>query len=220
MHNLLAVDERFAYPSNFDVLYPHTFLSTERFAARMLGFFFTRRRPMDNIEWTIRSPQEDEFALLLLCGKSPCLSWVFPRQREHYDRYLTFRDVELNEIEQWKRAVRWYVKKLTLKYKRPLVLKSPPHTARIRLLLDLFPDAKFVHIHRDPYAVFPSTRHTFFVNIGLHRLQPADLVNLNEQILERYCEMYDAFFEQRPLIPLVTITKLASSIWSAIQWAS
>ncbi len=202
LHNLLSVDDRFAYPSNFDVLNPHTFLSTERFASRMLGFFFTKRRPMDNIEWTIRSPQEDEFAHLVLSRKSPCMSWVFPRSSEHYDRNLTFRDVPVDEINVWKDAFRWFVKKLTLKYDRPLVLKSPPHTARIRLLLELFPQAKFVHIHRDPYAVFPSTKHTFLVNISLHQLQPANTNDLDEHILRRYREMYDAFFDQRTLIPL------------------
>ncbi len=39
------------------------------------------------------------------------------------------------------------------------MLKSPPHAARIRLLL-LFPEARFVNIHREPYAVFLSCRHT------------------------------------------------------------
>ena len=38
----------------------------------------------------------------------------------------------------------------TLKYNRSLLLKSPPHTARIRLLLEMFPNARFVHILRDP----------------------------------------------------------------------
>jgi hypothetical protein len=201
LHNLLAVDERFAYPTNFEVLNPHTFLSTEPFASRILGFFLPKRRPMDNIEWTVHSPQEDEFALILLSGRSPCLSWVFPRSLEYYDRYLTFRDVPAEEIADWKRVFRWFVNKLTLRYQRPLLLKSPPHTARIRLLLELFPEARFVHIHRNPYAVFPSTKHTFLVNIGLHRLQPADFDNLHEHILRCYREMYDAFFDQRSLIP-------------------
>jgi len=37
-----------------------------------------------------------------------------------------------------------------------LLLKSPVHTARIKLLLKLFPDAQFVYIHRNPYDVFRS----------------------------------------------------------------
>ena len=40
-----------------------------------------------------------------------------------------------------------------------LLLKSPVHTARVRILKRLFPDAQFVYIHRNPYDVFRSAAH-------------------------------------------------------------
>src|SRR5207245_5469736 len=83
----------------------------------------------------------------------------FPQRYEHYTRYLTFAGVPAAELEEWKRTMVWFLKKLTLRYRRPIVLKSPPHTARIRLLLELFPEARFVNIHRDHGAVFLSCRH-------------------------------------------------------------
>jgi hypothetical protein len=201
LHNLLTVDERFAYPNNYQVFYPHTFLSTERVQSRFLQFFFPRKRLMDNIEWNIGSPQEDEFGLLVLTLKSPCLSWVFPQRAAHYDRYLTFREVSAGDVEVWKRAFLWFVRKLTWKYRRPLIFKSPPHTARIRLLLELFPQAKFVHIHRNPYAVFPSMKHTYLVNLEFQRLQSSRGIDVERYILDRYRAMYDAFFAERDLIP-------------------
>jgi hypothetical protein len=36
---------------------------------------------------------------------------------------------------------------------KPLLIKSPVHTARIPLLLRLFPKAKFIYMHRNPYEV-------------------------------------------------------------------
>ena len=36
-----------------------------------------------------------------------------------------------------------------------IVLKSPAHTARVRVLLELFPKARFVHIIRDPVVHLP-----------------------------------------------------------------
>ena len=36
---------------------------------------------------------------------------------------------------------------------RPLLIKSPVHTARLRIWLKLFPNAKFVYIHRHPIEV-------------------------------------------------------------------
>ena len=90
-----------------------------------------------------------------------------------------------------------FLRKLTLKYGRPLVLKSPPHTARIRLLLGLFPDARFVHIHRDPYVVFRSTRH--MIRAVAAPLPPPGGAREDgdDRILSVYTEMYDAFFEER-----------------------
>jgi hypothetical protein len=200
LHNLMTVDERFAFPNNYQALFPHTFLTTEAVNSRLMAFFLPKRRPMDNVEWDLRSPQEDEFALCASCFASPCMGWVFPRRRDHYDRYLTFRDVSEREIVGWREALVLFLKKLTLKYGRPLVLKSPPHTCRIRLLLQLFPQARFVHIHRNPYAVFPSSRKTFQVALEMHRLQRRP-DEWDEWILRQYRTMYDVFFEERSLIP-------------------
>jgi hypothetical protein len=38
---------------------------------------------------------------------------------------------------------------------KPLLIKSPVHTARVRLLLKLFPKAKFIYIHRHPLQASP-----------------------------------------------------------------
>src|SRR4029079_7311557 len=117
------------------------------------------------------SPQEDEFALLLGCFRSLYLGITFPRRESWYSRYLTFEGVATEEIDQWKATFLRFAKKLTLKYDRALLFKSPPHTARVNLLLETFPEARFVHIHRDPYTVFRSTQHYFDTAIWYTYLQ-------------------------------------------------
>jgi len=201
LHNLLVVDDRFGFPNNYQTLFPHGFLTWERFGAPSVGYFMPERRPMDNMSWTMQSPQEEEFALALLSLKSPCLGWVFTHNREHYDRYLTFCGVSAAEIQQWKQAFLWFLKRLAFKLHRPLVLKSPPHTARIKLLLEMFPQARFVHIHRNPYVVFQSSRRTFDINFEYQRLQSRAPNDLDDWILRQYRAMYDSFFEERELIP-------------------
>jgi hypothetical protein len=201
LHNLLTIDERFAFANNYQALYPHIFLSTEAMSARWIEFLMPRRRPMDNVEWNMRSPQEDEFALCILTAKSPCMGWIFPRRRDHYDRYLTLRSVSRREVTQWQEAFTLFLRKLTWKYDRTLVLKSPPHTGRIRLLLQMFPQARFVHIHRNPFDVFQSSRKTFQVNGELQRVQSARQGDMDAWVLRQYREMYDAFFSERGLIP-------------------
>lgn len=201
LHNLLTSDDRFAFPNNYQVNFPHAFLTTEAINSRMIGPFLPKQRPMDNIEWNMRSPQEDEFALCITTFKSPCMGWIVPKQREYYDRYLTFRGVPPDEVAEWRDAFMLFLKKLTYKYHRPLVLKSPQHTARIKLLLDMFPEARFVHIHRDPLTVFQSSKKTFLVVIEMNRLQRMQTDGFDDWIIDQYRRMYDAFFEEREMIP-------------------
>jgi hypothetical protein len=200
LHNLLSVDQRFAYPSLYQVLFPHTFLCTERFG-RTLGFFLEKRRPLDGVAQDLHLPNEDEITLGILTGLSPYMSVIFPRRREFYDRYLTFQGVPDEEIETWQSAFTLFLKKLTWKYDRPIVLKSPPHTCRIRLLLGLFPDARFVHIHRNPYVVFRSTEHSDRVALRWWALQKPGPGELTSYFIGRYKAMYDAFFAEKSLIP-------------------
>jgi hypothetical protein len=201
LHNLLALDPQFAAPNFFEVLNPHTFLSVERWAARVADRFIVKRRYQDEVAVGAGLPSEDEFATCLMTGLSPYMGWCFPGDGAFYERFLTFANAEVREIDHWKHALTTFLKKLTLRYGRPLVLKSPPHTARIRLLLGLFPSARFVHIHRDPYAVFRSTRHLIRVGQPLHQLRDGPLQDGADGIISVYTEMYDAYFEDRALIP-------------------
>ena len=193
--------KQFAYANTYQVVSPHTFLTTEKFNAKVFAGLIPDKRPMDNMAMGFKTPQEDEFGPALLTGKSLYFGMSFPRHMQNYDRYLTFRDVPREEIEQWKAGLLWFLKKLTLKYNQRLVLKSPPHTARIKILLELFPDAKFVHIHRNPYDVFQSFCHFHDTAVWYTYLQRPDLKAIPDQILSRYTELYDAFFDDLPLIP-------------------
>ncbi len=202
LHYLLAQDtQQFAYPNTYQVVNPQTFLTTEEKNTRRFAWLVPKTRPMDNMALSFQTPQEDEFAPCLMTLRSLYLGISFPRREQHYSRYLTFRDVPQADVEAWKNALLWFLKKLTLKYHRPLLLKSPPHTARIRLLLSLFPDARFVHIHRNPYTVFQSFQHYFDTALWYTYLQRPDLAGIDDGILRRYTALYDAYFEERQLIP-------------------
>jgi hypothetical protein len=200
LQNLLAVDSRFATPHWYQVTYPHTFLFTEAVNSRWGGFFVPKRRLQDNMRHGFDFPAEEEMALCVSTPLSPWLSWVFPRRSDHYDRYVTLRGIPDTEVAEWKAALSGFVRKLAFKYHKPLVLKSPEHTARIRLLLDVFSEARFVHIHRNPYAVFQSARHSAQKLVPYCTLQRPRLDLEEERTIRLYREVYDAFFEEVRLI--------------------
>ncbi len=156
---------------------------------------------MDNMRLSLGTPFEDEYATCISTFHSPYMSLVFPRRREHYDKYLTFEDVPLEHVEEWKEALLLFMKKVTSRTNRPLVLKSPPHTCRVRLLLEMFPDAKFVHIHRNPNDILQSTRHQVKTALRWYQLQSFSDDELDDWIIPRFRTMYDSFFEERALVP-------------------
>jgi len=111
------------------------------------------------------------------------------------------------ELDLWKTNFMWFLQKLTFKYGRPLVHKSPGYTCRIKHLLDLFPTAKFVHIHRHPYEVLQSSVHTLkkaspYVALQAHECDV-------EQSIRNIAKLYDGFFAQRHLIPAENFCEVA-----------
>jgi len=202
LHNLLACDDRFAFPNVYQVLNPHTFLTTEAVNTRLTsGLLPETRFGMDNVRFGWHVSYEDEFAVAATTFCSPYLTFAFPRRYEFYDRYLTLRDVSAEDLSKWKNALTVFLKKLTWKYQKPLVLKSPGHTCRIRLLLEMFPDARFVHIRRNPYRVFQSMRKMISVALRYWNLQSIHSVDWDERFIRQYREMYGVFFEELRLIP-------------------
>lgn len=201
LHELLAQDDaQFQTPNTYQVVNPYTFLTTENFTTKMFPWLVPATRPMDNMAMAFTSPQEDEFAPLLMTLTSLYLGTSFPHRTEYYDKHLTFRDVDRGVVEAWKAAFVQFCKKVSLHDNRALLIKSPAHTARIRTILEMFPDARFIHIHRDPYRVFQSQRH-FFDTAGWYTyLQKPDVDAIDEGILKRHELMYDAFYEDLPMV--------------------
>jgi hypothetical protein len=209
LHNLLALDEQFAYPNLYQAFFPHTFLCTEDYRAGQIAGLIPPTRLIDDMAQGLQMPNEDEFATSVTSLCSPYMLWSFPRSTAHYERYLTFRGVPEADVERWKASFVLFLKKLTLRHDRPMLLKSPPHTGRIKLLLDLFPGARFVHIRREPYTVFQSTRHLNKVLGRSLQFQRPDPADIDAAVLRRYRLLYDAYFEERRLIPDSQLHELA-----------
>jgi len=97
----------------------------------------------------------------------------------------------------WKIKVRDTLKQKDRKMPRQLVLKSPCHTGRVRLLLKLYPGAKFVFVHRNPYEVFLSGAHMASTTYGWMFLQSPSDEDLQEYIFKQGEILHDEYFECR-----------------------
>lgn len=201
--NMLATDARLVYPTVLQAVFPHTFLTCERAMHGLAARLTPSKRPQDNVTLGPDSPIEEERAICTSCFHSMQMFRHFPKQVGDFKRFLTMQDTTHEERARWRQALDLFARKLLVRRgaDATLLFKAPDHTGKIRLVLEQFPDARFIHIHRDPYEVFASTRNMELATQPLYAYLPLDEGMLDEFILWRYAAMHDAFFEDLPMIP-------------------
>jgi hypothetical protein len=200
LHELLILDERHTYPNTYQCLEPNHFLLTERIITRWMPFLMPTRRPMDNMRAGWDRPQEDEFALCMLGQPSSYLTIAFPNHPPQFTEYLDLEGLSAKALVRWEAAFLGFLRHLTFKDGRRLVLKSPPHTCRIKVLLKLFPDARFIHLVRDPFVVFPSTVNMWKSLYLAHSLQKPTFAGLEAYVFATFQRLYDRLEEGRKLV--------------------
>jgi hypothetical protein len=169
---------------------------------------------MDDMKMSWHNPQEDEFALLNMGLPSPYQELAFPNHRKRAAPFLSLDDFSPRERTRWRETFVTFLKSVTLyRMKRDggaaprLVLKSPPHTARLAALSEMFPDAKFIHIVRNPAEVFPSSVRTWQSLFEVQGCQtprvealPNGAPSIEDYVLSTFNELYRGFAEARAAI--------------------
>ncbi len=202
LHELLVADPLFASPNTYQCFAPSHFLVSP-FVAKYGGILLPKKRPMDNMAAGWLLPQEDEFALMNLGVPSPYLRIAFPQTQSQFLEYLDFSGLSEQALDFWKERFLWFLKALTVYYEgKRLVLKSPPHTGRVGQLFQMFPQARFIHLVRDPRQLFPSTMRLWRSLDQVQSLQPGyDEDRLKQYVASCMKRMYEGYRSGRSLIP-------------------
>lgn len=152
-------------------------------------------RYIDNIPVNPDSPQEDEIAIANMSEVSFYHAIYFPRAfAENINRGLFFDGCSVGDIRGWQRQFKYFLRKLYLHQgEKPLLIKNPVYTGRLAMLREMFPGAKFIHIHRNPYDVFVSMRNFYNKLLKEFALQNYDHVDVDEAILSVYDRMMRAY---------------------------
>jgi hypothetical protein len=188
----------FAYVPPIAAGMPAESLTLGRWLRPFLEKQLPESRYIDNIPVTPTSPQEDEIALANLSPLSFYHGIYFPKRFDWFvNRGLFLDDASPEEIAQWEDAFVLFMRKLDRLFGgKRLLIKNPVYTARPAQLLKLFPGAKIVHIHRDPFDVFPSMQNFYSKLFGVMALQPHEHVDIDGTILHVYDRMMRQFTDQ------------------------
>jgi len=202
LHELLSQDSQFCYVSLWNTMLPDGFLILEPMK-KFLSNFLPKKRPMDEIRVDIDGPYEEEAAIAVFSPWSFFNGLHFARNaEEQYLKSIHFEGLTDEEKDQWKQNYLKFMKSVTYANQgKRLLLKNPANTARIPTLLELFPDANFIHIYRNPYKVYLSTVKMRNRVLDKLALQNGNKKEIEKQVIENYKRLMKSYFEQKKQIP-------------------
>jgi len=209
LQTLLAKDPARGFLHKYASVFPESFLSSEDFLKPLIQKITNTFNTKENISkisvsWEWDTPGELDIAMITLFSPySPHWGHVFPEDKFDYymDKYTYFTTATAEEERQWKEICRYLINKTSIKHnQRQLIIKSPANTARIEQLLDLYPKAKFIYIHRNPYDVFYSNLKMWKVILNNLSFQQIDRQQITDNIFVTYKKLLESYIQYRTLI--------------------
>jgi hypothetical protein len=110
--------------------------------------------------------------------------------------------VETEITAAWKSDYRKMIQKACVNTQGNIpILKNPCNTGRIRILLKMYPNAKFIHIVRNPVVVFLSARKFFLELLPTLWFHEVDEKFIEEMLFDVYELLVKDLIELKDLIP-------------------
>jgi len=211
LHNVLSQDSEHGYVTTLQAIFPTCCIVLEKCKPlkRLVSLALPEKRMMDNVKLGLDYPQEEEFALSCLSTHSHHCNHFPKTIRQSFNKYVLF-NADSTALLAWKKNYLSVLKKATfIAGGRRLVLKNPYNTARVKTLLEMFPNAKFIHIYRNPYNIYLSALHDFLKEADEMALQNYSESDFSELCFELYEELMSEYWSSRHLIPEGSLCEIA-----------
>ncbi len=158
LHSLLCQDPQASYVTTFHGVFPNLVLSQNKWLKSFVNNILPKKRPFDGYAMDMDFPQEEDFAMMSLQPKSLYKMFYFPKDyKDIYAKELYLEQLTENEQKRWKSNYISLINKAMLSTGgKRYFSKNPCNIFRVKTLTELFPDAKFIFIYRNPYPVVES----------------------------------------------------------------
>jgi hypothetical protein len=207
LHNILVRDKNLGCVSMWQAFAPGLCLIDERLLKNPFNKIAKKMHPtreIDNIPLSMDNPEEEDLAIANMSPYSYLHMYSYPRRATYFfETYITyFGNLPKSTIDKWKKVYLLILRKATLKAGgKRLVIKNCADSARIKALLELFPDAKFIHIYRNPYNIFRSTQHLYKMVMERAQLQEVGQGEHENWVLRFYSQLMQKLLADKSLIP-------------------
>jgi len=203
LHNLLCQDPEAAYTTTFQTVFPNLILTQSWWLKTLVNRFLPAQRPFDNVSMDMDFPQEEDFGLMNIQPTTIYKFLLFPAEFDRIiEQELFTGDLPPAKLAMWKEAYLSMIAKAVfntggIRYTG----KNPCHLTRVKLLMQMFPGAKFIFIHRHPYKVIESFYRFILSIIPGIQLQDIPAGFSQGKIVGLYDKMMNAYFRDREEIP-------------------
>jgi len=211
LYSVMSASEEFGFVPPLATGLPWDLLGIGSVFRPMLEKALPEDRFIDNVPVKPDSPQEDEIGLANMTPLSFYHGLYFPhRFQENFDRGIYFDGCTEKEIEDWKKILVYFLEKISIHQNhKQLLIKNPVYSARVKVLREIWPDAKFIHIHRNPYMVFPSMKNFYVKLFAELALQPYDHIDIDEVVLREYPKVMNRLLDETKDLPEGSFVELS-----------
>lgn len=199
LHNLFSQDRQFGFPTTYQCFLPGVFLTGKNFLKAIHKTTLPDKRPMDDVKLDSDFPQEEEYVISGLSPYSYFQSYFFPKKMNWYFTSCALVSPEI--LVKWEKKYHFLVKKFTCAcHGKQLILKNPVNTVRLKHLIKIFPNAKFIYLYRDSGQVLNSTYKLFDRMWALYSFQDIGENEMKNNIQSIYNQTLLAYNQQKKLI--------------------
>ncbi len=209
LHYLMSKDKNFGYINNAQSVCPGIMFFP--FGVNLIKMHIPDKRPMDNVITNWHSPQEEEFALGNLSEQSCYHWWSFPdKMKIYFEKYALLQNLSITEYTKFQNTYLDLIKKVSLVNNgKRLIIKNPVNTGRIPMLLALFPNAKFIYLHRHPRDVYFSTIKLHIKLLERFSLQIFDRKEIEKNVSCFYEKLLKKYEQDKSLIAKNNLIELS-----------
>jgi hypothetical protein len=207
LHQLLRNDPQFGYINFYRAMFPNSFLLTENIVKPILNKLSLRLRwkiPFfNNIPYDFDFPCEEDTALLNM-GSSNSAYWAYALPKKAIAMFSHTMYFDSQDAKTEKAFMDDYLcllRKISLKCNgKRLLLKSPPNTTRIQLLLTAFPKAKFIYLERNAVDIYYSHAKLWRQCLKQYGLQKITQAQLDHIIIQTMKNMQVQYNKDKSLL--------------------
>lgn len=203
LHSLMCQDDQFGHVTLLHSVLPRCFLALEPLARKFLKNRLGKTRRVDSFSLSLDAPQGDDMALAGLSDVSIYHAYTFPRHAvEAFQRAVLLEGLSPDELARWRQTYLSFLQKVAWHTGRSrLLLRNATNTGRIPEILKIFPQAKFIHLHRNPYAVYAAQARRWSELLGLWALQDELPQSGDDLVFNFYCQMLERYFRDAESLP-------------------